>query len=222
MTWTPNQINSHFHDDHAFEANYCCPHTLETLRVDINPANLEPARLIAKRLAQLMPNGAHRSPNYHFAPCPWVIVSMFTGKAGMFGSSRVALFQSDNHFFLGLRCSHEAVDVIGLTFPPEVQGILMQEQYDWIRFNQENDHLCIQTAMPEDGQFLNNHPLAEGQPLALALEWINANMIVPTEVAHPEWYENFLIARGQPPDGVITPRVMSYGPGDHPGVQLPG
>jgi len=222
MAWTQYQINSHFHNDQAFVANYCSQHTLDKLQIGPNPANLGVARFIAKRLAQLMPHGAHGSPIYTIKPCPWAIVSSFTGHAGKFNSGRVAVFQSNNQFFLGLRCTHTATAVNGLAFPPEVQGILILAQYEWLRLNLQNDHLCIQLEIPENGQFIHDHPLADGQPLALALQWIDANKFVPIEVDYPTRYENFLIARNQPLDSVITPRVMSYQPGDHPGVQLPG
>ncbi len=218
MEWTPQQICWHFHDNEAFVANYCRQFTFDQLQ---NEGNRQPGRLIAKRLAQLMPHGAHNSPGFGIVPCPFVTVSRFTGAAGLMHSDRVAAFQTNNEFFIGFRCDGAADGLNGINFPQSVRNALNEGHYEWMRFNQPNDHLCIQVAVPEQGHFIGDHPLADHQPLALALQWINENIWWPVERDHPEWYQNFLTARGQPPEGVITPRVMSYKLGDNPGIQLP-
>ena len=88
MEWTPEHICWHFHYKRVFDTNYCRQSTFDQLQ---NDANQQFGRLIVKRLAQLMPHGAHNSPGFGIVPCPVVTVSCFTGAAGKMHGDRVAV-----------------------------------------------------------------------------------------------------------------------------------
>ncbi len=203
MHWNQNHISHFFQTDDAFENNYCDDLTLAPVNAGAVKSRM---RILAKRLAILMPDGAHRSPGFAINPRPWLVVSCPIGPTlqHMDGDWRVATFFSNHEFFVGFHCKTDAINLGGLREPAIVTNAPNLGQYAWTRIRQTNDHLCIQIPIPEDGQFVGTHPLADGQPFALALQAINANKFSTVD---PEWISNYLVARGEPADGVIVPSV---------------
>lgn len=205
MEWNQEQIEHQFQDDDAFETNYCNQLTIDLIGGHF--LQLKFARMIAKRLAELMPHSPHDTPKYR-VPKPWLTVSRFTGPRGRMDEKRVAVFRTqDNQFFLGLRCQPDAETVNGLRFEGLLDAVPELQNYGprWTRLGLENDHLCIKISIPHDWWVEGDHPLANGQPLARALQWIDANRPETPDI----WCQNFLTELGLPADGVITPKVMA-------------
>ena len=202
MQWNQNHLTHFFGSDEAFVKNYCEPNTLAptggtTVR--------NQCRMLAERLAILMPNAAHSSPGFDIKPRPWLVVSCFTGLGGiMDGNWRVAVFFYNSNFYIGFHLKKDATrDLAGLRLEVFNRHLLGQ-YHNWTDILPTNDHWCIQVEVPEDGNFSETHPLSEGQPFAQVLQSINREKF---STVNPEWYSKYLTDRGELAHGVIVPSV---------------
>ena len=202
MPWTDASRHYYFENNTAFRGQYCRQQTLNLIGHDVQSPRMTYARLIAKRLAELMPSGAHDSPDHAYKPQPTIVVSRFNRSDGqMDGDCRVAVFWFNDRYSIALRLKKNvgAVAFNSLRMADTLAQIPGLADLPWTAFPKpRNDHLYVQLPeLPpgiEDIGGWEGHPLANGQPLAMAMQSIDVAFF--TNVGHPEWYTEFLNARG--------------------------
>lgn len=175
MPWTDEERERCFASQEQFENQFCSQRTIQ--RLGQNPVALANARIICRRLSELMPHAAFKSPGFSGDPSVFLIGGFIGTVGGKFdGNSRVVLVYENNQFYLGFqqKNGHRLIDACFLN--PHLRNEFENhlDGYHFAQADQSANHLVTAIAQPlENGDFPAEHPLAEGSNLAQALQLVD-------------------------------------------------
>lgn len=171
MPWTKETIETLFDSDENFFKIYCS----DFLRAQLSDQNLRAeTRRVLRRLAELMPNSAHRTPAW--APRrPLAVVGPLNGLAGRIGhdNGKRAVLRLDTSL------GNEGKILIAFQVRAANDKLFPDcGSEKWPLLNQQEDPENQSAVFPrplniEDGNLKLDHPLHNSHPFARALEAID-------------------------------------------------
>lgn len=197
MRWSTEDVERNLSSNELFLQNYCKQTTRDQLGTSDD--SVTNARFLIKRLVTLMPHGAHNSQK--FRERPLCTISRLSRNGGNFvGSTRVAVFLDEDQFFIAFRLNKGGTNLSDLKLE-KLTEILRPAELAW----ELRDGSLI-TPIPSltSDEIPEQHPLADGSPLATALRWLDETHLTQQ---NQDVYRAYLLARGASADEVITPRI---------------
>lgn len=191
MLWTNTDRDFYFGTQSDYEDFFCISRTQKKLDPK-NPNVMVAARFLCRRLTELMPNAAFKSPGFGDDPSVFLTGSFINSSDGSFdGKARVVLTYENGQFYIGFQHRNN-VRLIDSFFPDHGHReafLNYLNSYVFAPSDRSENHVVIAIEAPqEDGTFLPGHPLADGESLAQALKLINQEIYAAPHIG----YQNFL------------------------------